>query len=60
MDEYEDSSYDENDIQDFEEYLGYYGFHECTIHDDISDEDIDSDSVSDDHTDDIDINELYF
>lgn len=52
MEEFMESSYDENDIEDFEEYLHYYGF-----------DDDESDSTSEDDDDeeiDSEIRELYF
>ena len=49
MEDFIDSpSYDENDIEDFEEYLQYYGFNESVGEDD-EDEDTDNE-----------IKELYF
>ena len=44
-------SYDENDIEDFEEYLQYYGFDDDDSFGDNDDEDEDTDSE---------IRELYF
>ena len=53
MEEFIESSYDENDIEDFEDYLHYYGFDESFDEDDEATDD-------DDDTCDSDIKELYF
>ena len=47
----EHMSYDENDIEDFEEYLEYYGFEEDSFEDTDKEEE---------DTDDSEIRELYF
>jgi len=62
MEDFIDSSYDENDIEDFEDYLQYYGFDESELYED--DIDIDDENYTaiddDDDTYDSDIKELYF